>query len=301
LSRVARDALEVVPATMLARAQLVCGLSEALPLIRGDETQLRQIVMNLLTNSCEALPGGQGAIRISSGRTELAAGVPREGFLPSDPPSGDYVHLEVSDDGVGMDGPTRSAMFDPFFTTKLTGQGLGLAALLGIVRGHGGFVRVVSAPGKGTAIRALFPAVAGSIRRDKPVATQKEGCSGSGLVLVVDDDAMVRNVAGKMLEVVGYAVAAAGTGADAVALLREHPKIRCVVMDLTMPDTSADDLLAELRRVRPDIPIVAVSGYADPTRASKVVSSPGVLFLPKPFSLQRLSHAVASALGNSSK
>jgi two-component system, cell cycle sensor histidine kinase and response regulator CckA len=297
LSQVAREALEVVPGSMLARASVVCGLLEALPPMAGDETQLRQIVMNLLTNACEALPSGQGTIRVSTGRTELGAGAPREGFLPADPPSGHYVHLEVSDDGGGMDEPTRSAMFDPFFTTKLTGQGLGLAALLGIVRAHSGFVRVVSAPGQGTAIRALFPVAAGSEPRSKPAPTPAQERTGSGLVLVIDDDSMVRRATAKMLELVGYDVTAAATGADAVAALRERQEqIRCVVMDLTMPDTTADDLLDRLRRVRPAVPILAVSGYADPTQASKVMNSPGVMFLQKPYSIQQLSWAVASML-----
>jgi PAS domain S-box-containing protein len=294
LSQVAREALEIVPASMLAGARVDCDLAEELPLMRGDQTQLRQVAMNLLTNSCEALPGGQGGIRIGTGQTEIDPGAARAGYLPADPPPGHYVHLEVSDDGVGMDEPTRAAMFDPFFTTKLTGQGLGLAALLGIVRAHAGFVCVQSAPGKGTTIRALFPAIAGSKSRGEPVAAVAEGCAGSGLVLVVDDDPMVRDVTGRILQVVGYDVAAVATRADAIAALREQrEQICCVVMDLTMPDTTPDQLLEALRRVRPDIPVVAVSGFADPSRVSNVVNSPGVVFLQKPYSIQQLSQAVA--------
>ena len=298
LGQIARETPEVIPTSTLGKAEIVYDLAPDLPLLTADVTQIRQVVTNLLTNACEALVDGRGGVRVSTGRCEISIEDARERGRPSDAPPGPHVYLEVADDGVGMDEATRSAMFDPFFTTKFTGRGLGLAALQGIVRSHGGCVQVVSDLGKGTCVRVMFPAGAQSTTAEATGELGPGADAARGRLLLIDDDSAVREATRAMLEAIGHEVVAAATGGEAAAILRESAaRVRGVIMDLTMPDVSGDDLFGELRRARPGIPIVIASGYSARALPEPLLTGPGVVFLQKPYSIDQLSTAVARALG----
>jgi len=205
------------------------------------------------------------------------------------------VYLEVADTGSGMDGETQARIFDPFFTTKFTGRGLGLAAMQGIVRGHGGGVEIQSSPGTGTLFRVYLPARHESIAgpEAEPAVVSKEW-TGSGLVLVADDESGIRDFARRVLERAGFEVIVAVDGADAVEQVRAHlPEIRLALLDLTMPRLGGDEALAEMRAMGFRAPAVRWSGFSTNEALPDTYST----FLHKPFSAEELLAAVGKILG----
>jgi signal transduction histidine kinase/ActR/RegA family two-component response regulator len=281
-----------------------------LPLVAGDPSQLRQVVMNLLTNAAEAVGERGGQIRISAGTRTLRAGeaatTHQPGVLGLAP--GDYVWLEVRDSGAGMDAETASRIFDPFFTTKPAGRGLGLAAVQGIVRSHGGRILVASQPTLGTTFTLLFPCVrtvAGVERRPErgrvvptaPAAALEAvpthvagvaGTQGPAHVLVVDDERLVRDVARVALRRSGHVVTEVPTGEEAVATFAERPgAFDVVVLDLTLPGIQGRAVLQAMREERPDLPIVLTSGYTA-EEAADLTATPRTVFLQKPWRPEQL-------------
>jgi CheY-like chemotaxis protein len=208
----------------------------------------------------------------------------RSPLVRQDLPSGSYASLEVTDSGSGMTEETLSRIFDPFFTTKFTGRGLGLAAVLGIVRGHRGTLHVTSAPGKGTTFRAFFPSVADAASDAAAAAGHPAAAQGHGTVLIIEDEENVRSFVRDALESAGFKALVAVDGEQGIEVFRSHQtEIRAVVVDLTMPRMDGWEVLAALQHLKPGIPSVMISGYnapdVPPTR-SKVAPPP---FIQKPF------------------
>jgi DNA-binding response OmpR family regulator/C4-dicarboxylate-specific signal transduction histidine kinase len=280
LSQVVHEMTQLLGRVISKRARLSLHLREDLPPIVADATQVRQVVMNLITNASDALLGEPGLVTVRTGTIHADARMLAGTYMNEELPAGDYVYLEVTDSGVGMDAATRAHIFEPFFTTKFTGRGLGLAAVLGIVRSHKGAIDVTSEPGCGTTFRVLFPASA-SIA-DVPVARNLTPANwkGSGVALVVDDEEAVRGVARHLLERSGFSIVEAATGEEALAICAaQRNALRIVLLDLTMPGMSGEATLAELRRRWPSLPVIVSSGFM----RDDSCGIDGVPFLPKPY------------------
>ncbi len=268
-----------------------------------DASQLEQVVLNLVVNARDAMlttrhghPGTGGTLDLVVDAVEFTAVRERRW---DDVAPGRWVRVRVHDTGHGMDAQTRAHAFDPFFTTKDVGQGtgLGLATVFGIVRRAGGVVRIESAPGDGTTVTVLLPAVsAPAPAHPGAAATPSAGARGvGGTVLLVEDEAAVRSTARRVLERHGYAVLEARHGADALLVWREAGhRITVVVTDLRMPEMGGGELIARLRAEHPGLPVLVLSGYADPNQA--VARGPATGFLAKPFTGEALVASVAQVL-----
>ncbi|MCG6926116.1 MAG: PAS domain-containing protein [Acidobacteria bacterium] len=274
-------------------------LARDLPAVEADVAQLRQVVMNLVTNAAEAIGEGRGTITLATGQQQASPEYLRSAFSQENLPGGDYVYLEVSDDGCGMDAATRERLFEPFFTTKFQGRGLGLAAVLGIVRGHRGTVKVDSEPGQGSSVKVLFPVGRGEAPTVAEPAPEEEPAGPlRGTVLVVDDEEVVREVTREMLERDGLEVLTAGDGAEAIEVFRERQgQIVLILLDMTMPRMDGEETFRELRRLDPDVRVILMSGYNEQDTTSRFVGKRLAGFLQKPFTLQDLEARLRAALG----
>src|SRR5439155_7286972 len=205
-----------------------------LPAVEADASQIQQLIMNLIINGGEAIgERNRGYVRVTTRQQQLDAEYIRLNFSYEINP-GTYVSVEITDSGSGMDKATQARIFDPFFTTKFTGRGLGLAAVLGIVRGHSGAIRVDSAPGRGTTFEVVFPAAMQSAPISSPAESKPEELHGTGTVLVVDDEEVVRRMAKLALQRYGYQVFVASNVEEAVRIVRERVhELRLVIIDLT--------------------------------------------------------------------
>ena len=272
-------------------------LGESLPAMEADATQLRQVVMNLIVNAGEAIGDAAGVITVRVAVRECDRAYLTGGVLGKEIPEGPYVSLEVTDTGCGMSEETQERMFEPFFTTKFTGRGLGLAAVLGIIRGHHGAILVTSEPGRGTRIEALFPPTNRPVHAPQVSAPIPPAWRGEGTVLVVDDEAHIRGVATRALENAGFTVLTAANGQEAVVAFREHAKtVRAVLLDLTMPHMDGAATMIQLRQIQPDVRVVLSSGYTEEDATRRFSDRDLVGFLQKPYALSDLIAAVRAAL-----
>jgi CheY-like chemotaxis protein len=277
---------KVLEVGLSKKAKLEYFFEDALPPIRGDGTQIRQVFLNLMTNASEALGEGSGSIKVS-----VRAKVIDAGDISLEP--GQYVVIEVTDTGCGMDMETQSRIFEPFFTTKFTGRGLGLAAVRGIVLAHGGALKVHSVLGKGTTMMVYLPAADGvhSVPAQVPAAVSSAG-RFSGRVLLADDDNDVRLVTRRMLERLGFQVQEAINGRQAVSAVAEKKdEWAGVVLDLTMPDLDGAEAFHEIRKANPGLPVVLVSGYSPEDVASRVGGNTLFSLIQKPFNQTELESA----------
>jgi PAS domain S-box-containing protein len=300
LSNEVRDMATLLRTAISKQASLVWELASDLPTVKADATQIRQIVMNLITNASDALHDTVGTIRLRTGVID-----PEElNDAPFDSPVGDeespsaataLVFLEVSDTGAGMTPDTLRRIFDPFFSTKFAGRGLGLAAVMGIVRSHQGLIRIRTAPGQGTSFRVLFPAVEGTVRTTEDHTLGRIEWHGSGTALVVDDEVGVREVAVRMLEEIGFETLTAVDGRDALELIEQvGDSLTFVLLDLSMPRMGGQETFRRLREIRPGLPIIMMSGYTSQTVAPQFSDAgPGMtIFLQKPFLAEDLVSAL---------
>jgi PAS domain S-box-containing protein len=281
-------------------------LDESLPLIEADAAQMRQVVMNLVVNASEAIGSAAGTIELTTGVRRLTSAYLATTYMAPDLPSGSYVYLEVTDTGDGMDGATLARIFEPFFTTRFTGRGLGLSAVLGIVRGHRGALQVQSEPEHGTTFTIFLPTTdhrppttdhrPAEADRETSVVGRQSSVAGS--VLVIDDDASVRALTARMLDRFGYIVRTAADGYAGVAAFGAQPDtIDCILLDMSMPQMDGVQTLHELRRIRPDVRVVLMSGYDEQEVAARFAGQTLASVLPKPFSPDMLREHVRRAIG----
>jgi signal transduction histidine kinase/ActR/RegA family two-component response regulator len=299
ITSLVREMSELVEASISKKATLQPALQDGLPAVQGDETQLRQVVMNLITNASDALEGEPGTIAV---RTGLMYATPKElesAVVGADGEPGEYVFLDVADTGRGMDVATRERMFDPFYTTKETGRGLGLAACLGIVRGHGGAIFVDSAPGSGTRVRVLLPAAGDSVITEPVPLAEGDDWHSKGLILVVDDEEIVRGLVAASLQRAGFDVLEAADGRECVDIYQDQgDRIALVILDLTMPRLGGLEALEQMQQINPKVRALLSSGYDARDRVPEVGGNVGIVgFLQKPFGPQELMATVREALG----
>ncbi|MFL5512211.1 MAG: response regulator [Gemmatimonadales bacterium] len=292
LSNEVREMATLLRTAISKQATLVWELETDLPPVKADATQIRQIVMNLITNASDALQHAGGAITLRTGvldRSQLDD--PSFGSLigdaePTAESSEEMVYLEVHDTGAGMTPDTLRRIFDPFFSTKFSGRGLGLAAVMGIVRSHQGLIRIRTEPERGTSFQVLFPAVRGKvIKQEKPSAARSEW-RGEGTILVVEDEEEVREVAERILQDFGFQTIPAVDGRDALEILENRGSgMTAILMDLSMPRMGGQEALRQLRQTWPDLPVIMMSGYTEESVAPQFSDAgPGVTaFLQKPF------------------
>ena len=298
LSHLVEEMGNLLATAVTKNAKLEYRFTRSRRVIQGDATQLRQIVMNLVTNASEAIGTSAGTITISTGVVQADRAYLADAHLGPGLPEGEYAYLEVQDTGHGMHVSTVARIFDPFFSTKFAGRGLGLAAVLGIVRTHRGAIKVHSAPGQGTTIRVLFP-VSGAAPAPRPSerVSDPNVQLATRTVLVVDDEEQVRTVARRILSAKGFTVLLAGGGIEALTMVREaRGAIDCVLLDLTMPDLPGADVLDELRRIRPDIKVIVSSGYARESAVAQFGGAGPAAFIQKPYRPADLVSLVRSVL-----
>lgn len=267
--------------------------------ILGDATQIRQVVMNLITNASDALEDREGVIHIRTGERAMNTEQLHSTHLPGEHPDGDYAFIEVADNGCGMDEVTSGKIFDPFYSTKFTGRGLGLAAVLGIVRSHQGVIKVRSRIGEGTLFEVLIPRSTKASTFTNFDAASPPAKPASATVLVVEDDPKIGSLATTILESEGYQVRFAEDGLIGLQLFQEDPlQFDVILLDLTMPRMDGREFLVRVRELCPNMPIVLMSGYSTHEISAKSEEWGTGLFLQKPFEprelLQKISESLAS-------
>ena len=267
-------------------------LDDQLGLLKGDVNQIRQMILSIFKNSVEAIEHRYGAIQITSKLQTYTQAPHTATGLPKLAP-GSYLTLSIRDNGVGMDARTQRLMFDPYFSTKFTGRGLGLAAVLGMVRAHHGSIAVWSQPQMGTEVTVLLPPH--SILQPTPAAPNEDVHSVHNVVMLIDDEPAVRTVTERMLQRLGLTVQGFSDGESAIKVFREHAhEYQLVLLDLTMPQFNGIDTAHGLRAIRGDVPIVLMSGYSVDSMLDPLLNDGLAGFLQKPFTLSDLQRTVNS-------
>ena len=284
LSKIVRDTLPLAERSIGKGVHVELALSEQLPPVEADATQIEQVAMNFILNAAEAIGDRPGRISIRTGVRDIRPGEPAGSYDVGQPEPGRYAMLEVQDTGPGIDEAIRASIFDPFFTTKFTGRGLGLAAVSGIVRSLNGAIQVESRPGQGSTFRVLFPVKA-------PPAPELHRARDP--ILVVDDDEIVRQTAQVMLRHRGYEVLLAENGQKAVDLFRERQgRVSLVLLDMTMPVMSGEEAFRLMKSIRPDVPVIVSSGYTE-EEAIRRFGGLGVAgFMQKPYTVGALMEKI---------
>ncbi len=297
VSALVRETAELARSLFSERARLEVDAGARLPAVAADATQLRRVVMNLMVNAADSLPVAGGDVRVQVTAARVGAAHVRDAHGDGELAAGSYVCIDVSDSGCGMDERTRRRMFDPFFTTKPNGHGLGLAATVGIVRGHRGAIKVYSEVGRGTTVRVFLPI--SSVAPAEVTAASSGAVLPRGLtVLVVDDEEAVRDLARAVLEHHGIEVLEAEDGESALALYAEaKDRVGLVLLDLTMPGLDGEETFHGLQRLRPAVRVVLSSGYNEQQATGRFGGLGLAGFLRKPYRAEQLLTMVRGELG----
>ena len=290
VSQLVGEMLALLKVSISKNAVLRPDLTPNLPAVMGNAPQIRQMVMNLVTNASEAIGERTGIVTVT---TSCVAGTQCE----ADSSSGEFLRLEVSDTGCGMTEEQKARIFDPFYTTKSAGRGLGLSVVSGIIQSHEGSVRVISTPGHGTTFRVLLPCT------EAPVEGARKGLSAvlprenfSGSLLLVEDEEALRVATFKMLSSKGFSVIQAGDGSTAIDLVRSQGDLRLILLDITIPGAPSREVIAEVQRVRPGVKIILTSAYSQ-LQSTRDLNAPQVCgFLRKPYSLADLAQLLSDTL-----
>ncbi len=297
LSDLLGEMTQLLAVSVSKQAVLQYDCDPELPPVEGDATQIRQVIINLVTNASDALGESSGNIWIRTGVQHCTHSYLQTTDLGEDLPEGAYVYLEVADDGCGMDEQTRHRIFEPFYTTKFPGRGLGLAAVLGIIRGHQGTLTVQSAPGRGTIFRVMLPVTENPDEvylagRSSPVEI-----SGRGTVLLIDDEDAVRALGARLLQRLGYKVITAADGSQGVERFRAHRhEIVAVLLDMTLPRMSGEETLRSLQNVAPDVRVLLSGGSKAVDLPAGLAGQGRVGLVRKPYQMAALGRKLQEIL-----
>jgi len=297
LNAVVRDLSHLLEVSISKKVRLHLGLAPDLPPIQADVAQFQQVVMNLVTNASDAIGDREGTIHITTSLRDLDSAALRNEFRLDAPRPGRHVILEVEDTGCGMTPEVLDRIFDPFFTTKATGRGLGLSAMLGILRGHGAGLNISSQVGRGSIFRLCFPAAEAVSAYGKPQDPGPDQAALRGLVLLVDDEDQILRATGMALASLGFGVVTAMDGLEALARFQAHREDLCLVlMDLTMPRLDGREAFQTMRSLDPTIPVVLSSGFTEQDSLQTFPEGGPAGFLQKPYQLKSLKAAIQGAL-----
>lgn len=300
LSRVVHEMGALLDVSISKKVKIEYCLSDTVRLIRGDVSQVRQVAMNLITNASEAIGDRPGVIAVSIHEVHLRPGELKDAFPAGSSPEGDFVRLEVSDTGCGMDEHVRQQIFAPQFTTKVSGRGLGLASLLNAVERHNGAVEVSSKVGAGTVFRVYFPVE--EVRAEE-VLLDEEGGEDSwrayGTTLIADDESAVLNVTAELMRRQGFHVLTASDGMKAVEVFTEHAEdITFILMDVNMPSLNGIEAVQRIRHIKPSVPVLFMSGYPRGEVLQRFEHMPCTGYIKKPFRRDGLIRTVCSVLAS---
>ncbi len=297
LNQAVEKVVNLLRLTVRKSIGFVVQLDPTQPLILADAAQLRHVITSLLVNAAEAIGEGGGTITVRTGRAQPEAAASGTTVLLPAPSAGSTAFLEVADTGCGMDAATQAKIFEPFFSTKFTGRGLGLAAVLGIMRGHNGAIKIRSVPGQGATFQLFFPCAAESEAAPVAAATAATPAAAPGCVLIVDDDEAIRITVGDMLELEGFEVVRASDGREAVAIFQAEPeRFRLVLMDLTMPHLDGVQACMAMRCIRANVRVVLMSGFDRQEAIGRFKGAAPAGYLQKPFAYAELFKVLHAAL-----
>jgi len=304
LAALVEDMMQMLKVAIAKKATPHFDFGEDLPPVEADPTQMRQVIMNLITNASEALSDQVGDIFVSIKQQRCHRAFFDDMFMGDHLAGGIYVVLEVRDSGCGMTAETHSRIFEPFYSTKFSGRGLGMAAVLGIIRSHKGTINVQSEKDQGSTFTVYLPAITGGGEASvlTPIGDPLAVNANAGLILVVDDEEIVRNVARSILTRHGFTVLTAGSGREGLMAVEETGEdISCVILDLTMPDMDGEETYTELSRLAPHLPVILASGYDKKElehRFSGFTEQPAA-FIHKPFQIETLVTTIQDILKQS--
>ena len=290
LNALAEEIAPALQAEIGSNCVLECALSRPLPPANTDPAQLRQAVRHLVRNAAEAIGERRPCvIRIRTGARRVDLEFLREPYLSPALAPGDYVFLEVSDNGAGMTPEIQAHLFEPFFTSKPGNHGLGLTAALGFARSHGGAIKAASEPERGSAFTVVLPLLANETSRPAACYEPAPGWRSAGKLLVIDDEESVRDIAIRMLESLGFTPLVAGDGPEGLRLFGEHASsLRAVLLDLSMPRMDGEETFRELRRLDAKVPVILMSGFSEKDLVGRFKDQELPGFLQKPFEREKL-------------
>jgi len=293
------EIVNMLKSTLPRNTVIKTEFARKIPIIKGDPSQMHQVVMNLIINASEAIGAVQGEVNVSLTRCEVLASKPLEDYNGKSIPPGEYVCLQVTDNGCGMDEETKWRLFEPFFTTKFTGRGLGMSAVLGIIKSHGGTIQLSSSLGYGTSFKVYIPVLADKITEDenRNSSTLAATWQGSGTILLVEDEEPIRFIAKTLLEMLQFTVLQAANGKEALEIYQNNAaEISLVFTDMGMPVMDGYELFDKLKQLKPDLPIIISSGYGDTEVKARLASKSIAGIVSKPYNRDKLRDVLKSVV-----